>query len=53
MEKITQELFTRKQLENFFINKVINIFKKEYKPYVIGKVLKGKNKVILNGKINW
>ena len=29
-----------------------NFFQKEYKPYVIGKILK-KNKVKLNEKINW
>ncbi|MDA9631190.1 phosphoribosylformylglycinamidine cyclo-ligase [Candidatus Pelagibacter sp.] len=28
-------------------------FTKEFKPYVIGKILKGKNKVKLNGSINW
>ncbi len=35
------------------LKKIKKIFPKKYKPYVIGKVLKGKNKVILNGKINW
>ena len=29
------------------------IFTKEYKPYVIGQITKGKNKIKLNGKINW
>ena len=28
-------------------------FTKEFKPYVIGKITSGKNKVILNGKIDW
>ncbi|MDC0876605.1 phosphoribosylformylglycinamidine cyclo-ligase [Candidatus Pelagibacter sp.] len=28
-------------------------FTKEFKPYVIGKILRGKNKVKLNGSINW
>ena len=28
-------------------------FKKEFKPYIIGKISKGKNKVKLNGSINW
>ena len=28
-------------------------FTKEFKPYVIGKISKGKNKVKLNGVINW
>jgi phosphoribosylformylglycinamidine cyclo-ligase len=37
-------------------NKYENIkqyFTKEFKPYVIGKISKGKNKVKLNGSINW
>lgn len=28
-------------------------FTKEFKPYVIGKISRGKNKVKLNGSINW
>ena len=28
-------------------------FSKEYKPYIIGKISRGKNKVKLNGCINW
>ena len=28
-------------------------FTKKFKPYVIGKISKGKNKVKLNGSINW
>ena len=28
-------------------------FSKQFKPYVIGKISKGKNKVKLNGSINW
>ena len=28
-------------------------FSKRYKPYVIGKITEGKNKVKLNGSINW
>ena len=28
-------------------------FSKEFKPYLIGKISKGKNKVRLNGSINW
>ncbi len=35
------------------LNKVKTYFTNRYKPYVIGKILKGKNKVKLNGKINW
>ena len=35
------------------LNKVQSYFPKEYKPYVIGKIISGKNKVKLNGSINW
>ena len=35
------------------LNKVKSFFKKEFQPYVIGKILRGKNKVKLNGSINW
>ena len=35
------------------IDKVKKIFTKEFKPYVIGKITSGKNKVKLNGKIDW
>ena len=35
------------------LKKVINIFSKDFKPYVIGKITSGKNKVKLNGKIDW
>ncbi len=34
-------------------NKVKKFFKKEYKPYIIGQISRGNNKVILNGRINW
>ena len=34
-------------------NKIKKYFEKEYKPYVIGKIIKGKSKVLLDGKINW
>ena len=33
--------------------KVKKFFSKKYKPYVIGKISKGKNKVKLNGTISW
>ena len=33
--------------------KIKKFFSKEFKPYVIGKISKGKNKVKLNGSINW
>ena len=35
------------------LNKIIKFFTKEFKPYVIGKITSGKNKVKLNGKIDW
>ena len=35
------------------LKKVLKFFTKEFKPYVIGKITTGKNKVKLNGKIDW
>ena len=35
------------------LNEVAKFFTKEFKPYVIGKITSGKNKVKLNGKIDW
>ena len=35
------------------LDKVKKYFTKEFKPYLIGKISKGKNKVKLNGSINW
>ena len=35
------------------LKKVTKFFTEEFKPYVIGKIIKGKNKVKLNGKIDW
>ena len=35
------------------LKKVQSYFPKDYKPYVIGKIISGKNKVKLNGSINW
>ena len=35
------------------LNKINKFFTKEFKPYVIGKIITGKNKVKLNGKIDW
>ena len=35
------------------LKKINRFFSKEYKPYVIGKIIRGKNKVRLNAKINW
>ena len=35
------------------LKKVLKYFANNYKPYVIGKITEGKNKVKLNGSINW
>ena len=35
------------------LKKINKYFSKEFKPYVIGKIIKDKNKVKLNAKINW
>ena len=35
------------------LKKVTKYFSKDYRPYVIGKIFKGNNKVKLNGSINW
>ncbi|MDB4081629.1 phosphoribosylformylglycinamidine cyclo-ligase [Candidatus Pelagibacter sp.] len=35
------------------LKKIKKFFTKEFKPYVIGKISLGKNKVKLNGKIDW
>ena len=35
------------------LNKIQSYFPKNYKPYVIGKIINGKNKVKLNGSIKW
>ena len=35
------------------LKKITKFFTKEFKPYVIGKITAGKNKVKLNGKIDW
>ncbi len=35
------------------LNKVKKYFIKKYKPYVIGKISNGKEKVNINGQINW
>jgi len=40
-------------IESKNINKINKFFSKKYKPYVIGKISEGKNKVKLNGSINW
>ena len=33
--------------------KIDRFFSKEFKPYIIGKIINGKNKVRLNAKIDW
>ena len=35
------------------LKKIKRFFNKEYKPYLIGKICQGKQKVIINEKINW
>ena len=35
------------------LKKINNFFSKEFKPYVIGKIESGSNKIKFNGKINW
>ena len=40
-------------VESKNLKKISKFFSKEYKPYVIGKILNGKSKVKLNGSINW
>ena len=35
------------------LKKIKKIFSNKYKPYVIGKIVKGKKQVRMNGKINW
>ena len=35
------------------LDKISKFFTKEFKPYIIGKIDSGKNKVNLNGKIDW
>ena len=35
------------------LRKIKKFFNKEYEPYLIGKICKGKQKVVFNEKINW
>ena len=35
------------------LKKVNRFFSKKFKPYIIGKIVEGANKVKLNAKINW
>jgi len=34
-------------------SKIKKIFTNDYKPYIIGKIISGKNKIKLNEKIDW
>ena len=40
-------------IEKKNLKKVLNYFSNDYRPYIIGKISNGKNKVKLNGSINW
>ena len=40
-------------IEQKNLDKVKKVFTNKYKPYVIGKIISGKNKIKLNEKINW
>ena len=40
-------------IKNKDFKKVSKFFSRNFKPYVIGKITKGNNKVKLNGSINW
>jgi len=40
-------------IESSNLKKINKFFSKRFKPYVIGKITKGKNKVNLYGSINW
>ena len=40
-------------IEHKNLDKVKKVFTNKYKPYVIGKIISGKNKIKLNEKINW
>ena len=35
------------------LKKINRFFPKEYEPYIIGKIIRGKSKVKMNAKINW
>ena len=40
-------------INNKKLKKIKKFFSKKYSPYVIGKIIEGNTKVLLNGKINW
>ncbi len=35
------------------LNKIDSFFSKDFKPYIIGKIINSKNKINFNGKVNW
>ena len=35
------------------VNKIKKYFTKNFKPYVIGKIINGKKNIHLNGKVKW
>ena len=35
------------------INKIYKYFSRDYKPYIIGKIISGRKKIILNEKVEW
>ena len=35
------------------LNKIKKYFNRKYQPYVIGKIIEGKSKVLFNEKIDW
>tara|TARA_B100001964_G_scaffold228412_2_gene279529 strand:+ start:6967 stop:7989 length:1023 start_codon:yes stop_codon:yes gene_type:complete len=39
--------------DNKKFNEIKKFFPKKYSPYIIGKIIEGKSKVLLNGKIDW
>ena len=49
---IKKKIFNFKNFKDAEKN-LLTLLTKEFKPYVIGKITKGKNKVKLNGKIDW
>ena len=52
LTSVNQDLLA--EIFHFTSNKEINrFFTKEYKPYIIGKIIPGKSKIKLNEKINW
>ena len=40
-------------INNKNLNKVKKFFSKEYQPYIIGKIIPGKKKIKIDGKIRW